>query len=148
MRLYSKTGATQVDDPEYGTFAPGASGAFDGLPDGMYAKLFGRPDWESEDQRTLRLAGEELEKLRDPAELLKAMKEMGANQNALVQAIAQAIGLVPSTPSDMVAPETSASTAAPAETPAEAPPEEPASAPVKSTRGRSKAAAQPATPAE
>jgi hypothetical protein len=97
MRLYTTTGAAQVDDPEYGTFKAGANGAFDGLPDGMYAKLHGRPGWENDPERELRVAREELDKFRDPAELLKAVKELGANQGMLATALASALGLAPAT---------------------------------------------------
>lgn len=98
MRLYSKTGATLIDAPE-GKFTPNAHGAFDGLPDRVYADLHGRPDWESQDERDLRLAREEIDRFRDPAELLKAVKELGANQGLLTQALSTALGLVPATPS-------------------------------------------------
>lgn len=95
MRLYSKTGAAQVDDPEYGSFVPDAGGAFDGLPDGMYAKLHGRPGWESEDERALRLASEELERFRDPATLLAEVRRMAEGQGAVTSLLAQALGLTP-----------------------------------------------------
>jgi hypothetical protein len=95
MRLYSKTGATQVDDPEFGSFVPDASGAFDGLPDGMFAKLHGRPGWESEDERALRLAAEELERFRDPATLLAEVRRMTEGQGAVASLLAQALGLTP-----------------------------------------------------
>lgn len=93
MRLYTTTGAAQVDDPEYGTFKADANGAFDGLPDAMYAKLHGRPGWENDPERELRITKEELDRFRDPAELLKAVKELGANQGVLASAIATALGL-------------------------------------------------------
>jgi hypothetical protein len=94
MRLYTTTGASQVDDPEFGTFTADANGAFDGLPDAMYAKLHGRPGWENDPERELRITREELDRFRDPAELLKAVKELGANQGVLASAIASALGLV------------------------------------------------------
>lgn len=93
MRLYTTTGASQVDDPEFGTFKADANGAFDGLPDAMYAKLHGRPGWENDPERELRITREELDRFRDPAELLKAVKELGANQGVLASAIASALGL-------------------------------------------------------
>ena len=93
MRLYTTTGATQVDDPEYGTFTADANGAFDGLPDAMYAKLHGFPGWENDAEREMRITTEELDRFRDPAELLKAVKELGANQGILTAAIASALGL-------------------------------------------------------
>jgi hypothetical protein len=137
MRLYNKRDATQFDDPEHGTFAAGPTGAFDGLPDAMYAKLYGRPDWESEAQREQRMSQEELDKFRDPAELLKAVKEMGANQSALAVALASALGLG-KTPDPPVAPVVPAS--APVDAPpVKAEPEAPAAEP--KSRGRGKSAA-------
>lgn len=95
MRLYTKTGATQVDDPEYGTFSPDVNGAFDGLPDGMYAKLHGRPGWENEAERVARLAAEQLEKMRDPATMLAELQKMSSGQGALTALLAQALGVAP-----------------------------------------------------
>lgn len=93
MRLYNTEGAAQVDDPEYGTFKPGETGAFDGLPDGMYAKLHGRPGWENEAERTARLAAEQMEKLRDPATMLAELQKMTAGQGELAQLLANALGV-------------------------------------------------------
>lgn len=95
MRLYTKTGATQIGmHPVYGgPFTPNANGAFDGLPEGLFAELHGRPGWETEDERAHRLATEELDRFRDPAELLKAVRELGANQGLLTQTLAAALGL-------------------------------------------------------
>lgn len=93
MRLYTTTGASQVDDPEFGTFKAGANGAFDGLPDAMYAKLHGRPGWENDPERELRITKEELDRFRDPAELLKAVKELSANQGVFAAALATALGV-------------------------------------------------------
>jgi hypothetical protein len=136
MRLYTKTGAVQIDDPEYGTFTAAANGAFDGLPDGMYAKLHGRPGWESDQERELRVAKEELDRFRDPAELLKAVKELGANQSVLTTALAAALGLTQGAPA-AAASETPAATPVPAEAPtADAPTPE-----AKPPRGRKGAAA-------
>jgi hypothetical protein len=102
MRLYTKTGASQVDDPEFGSFKADANGAFDGLPDAMYAKLHGRPGWENDQERELRMASEELERFRDPASLLAAVKELSANQGVLATALAQALGLAPAAPAAVV----------------------------------------------
>ena len=104
MRLYTKTGASQVDDPEFGSFKADAVGAFDGLPDAMYAKLHGRPGWENDAERELRMASEELERFRDPASLLAAVKELSANQGVLATALAQALGLAPAAPAAVVPP--------------------------------------------
>lgn len=98
MRLYTTTGATQFDDPEHGTFKADENGAFNGLPDAMYEKLHGFPGWENDAERELRITKEELDRFRDPAELLKAVKELGANQGVLASAIATALGLTQQPP--------------------------------------------------
>ena len=94
MRLYTKTGATQVDDPDFGTFTPDKNGAFE-FPDAMAVKLHGRPGWETEESRTARIAAEELDRLRDPATLLAELRKMGEGQGALTQLMAHALGMVP-----------------------------------------------------
>jgi hypothetical protein len=116
MRLYTTTGATQVDDPEFGTFKADANGAFNGLPDAMYAKLHGRPGWENDPERELRITKEELDRFRDPAELLKAVKELSANQGVFASALAQALGIVqaPAPAADAVSIEVPAQAEAPA----------------------------------
>lgn len=123
MRLYTKTGASQVDDPEFGSFKADAVGAFDGLPDAMYAKLHGRPGWENDAERELRMASEELERFRDPASLLAAVKELSANQGVLATALAQALGLA--TPAAVVSPPPAPAASAVAPPPAPAPVVEP-----------------------
>lgn len=90
MRLYNTEGATQVDDPEFGTIKPDATGAFNGLPDPMYAKLFGRPGWENDEQRAARLVAEQQEKLRDPATMLAELQKMTASQGELTAILANA----------------------------------------------------------
>lgn len=118
MRLYTTTGASQVDDPEFGTFKADANGAFDGLPDGMYAKLHGRPGWENDPERELRITREELDRFRDPAELLKAVKELGANQGVLAAALAQALGIAQApAPTDPATPASETSADAQTQTP-------------------------------
>lgn len=136
MRLYSKTGATRIDGP-LGSFTPGPDGAFDGLPDAVYADLHGRPDWENEAERTARLAAEQLEKLRDPATMLAELQKMTAGQGALATLLANALG------AGQAQPESPASEATPADStpPADDPPA-PAAA-VKSSRTSKKAAAAP-----
>ena len=142
MRLYNTEGAAQVDDPEYGTFRPDASGAFDGLPDGMYAKLHGRPGWENEAQRAARLAAEQMEKLRDPATMLAELQKMTAGQGALASLLANALGVSKSAEAEAPAAPAPA-TAAPADVPTETP----APAPAKPRgRGKAAAAASPSTP--
>lgn len=92
MRLYNKAGDCPQIDDELGSFTPGSDGAFE-LPDPVAAKLHNRPGWETEAQRAGRLATEELEKFRDPATLLAAVREMSSNQGLLAQALAGALGL-------------------------------------------------------
>lgn len=99
MRLYTKTGATQVDDPEYGTFTPDKNGAYE-FPDAMAVKLHGRPGWETEEARTARIASEELDRLRDPATLLAELRKMGEGQGALTQLMAHALGMAPAAAAD------------------------------------------------
>jgi len=144
MRLYSKTGATQVDDPEFGSFTPDATGAFDGLPDAMYAKLHGRPGWESEDERALRLAAEELDRLRDPATLLAELRRMSEGQGAVTSLLAQALGVAP--PATEV-PSGVATDTEPAQPKGESEPKPPAETAAKSssTRGRGGRTAKSAT---
>lgn len=155
MRLYTTTGAAQVDDPEYGTFTADANGAFDGLPDEMYAKLHGRPGWENDAERERRITTEELDRFRDPAELLKAVKELGANQGVLASAIATALGLTqqPAAKAEVPAPVQDAVPASPAvasEPAAEAPKDEGESSeePDKSSADEPKPPAETPAPAK
>lgn len=106
MRLYTLTGATRVDDPEHGSFTADDNGAFE-FPNDLSAHLHshhidGKPAWETDAERDVRLHAEELERLRDPATLARLL------QAALV----------------------GAQPAAPAQAPAEAPPAETPAAPV------------------
>jgi hypothetical protein len=80
MRLYTRTGATSIDDPEYGHFDADDSGAFD-LPEDMAERLRrfhhgARPSWETDIERQYRLAYEELERRKDPATLLAAVEQL------------------------------------------------------------------------
>lgn len=80
MRLYSRTGATALDDPEYGHFDAGPSGGFD-LPDDLSDRLHGfhvagQPMWETDVERQHRLINEELERRKDPATLLAAVEQL------------------------------------------------------------------------
>jgi hypothetical protein len=91
MRLYSRTGATRLDDSEYGTFEPDAQGGFD-FPDEVSDRLHpfhlgGKPMWETDVERQNRLMNEELERRKDPTTLLSAVEQ-------LVKA-AQAVSQVP-----------------------------------------------------
>jgi len=138
MRLYTKTGATQVDDPQYGTFTPDDNGAFE-FPDPLGAKLHGRPEWETEDVRATRIATEELDRLRDPATLLAELRKMSEGQGAVTSLLAQALGLAPAAEASAVTPQVE--TPGPdgnAETPAEP------AVKATSTRGRGGRAAKSA----
>jgi hypothetical protein len=80
MRLYSRTGATALDDPEYGHFEPNADGGFD-FPDDLSDRLHqfafrGTPMWETDVERQERLLNEELERRRDPATLMDAVQQL------------------------------------------------------------------------
>jgi hypothetical protein len=147
MRLYNTEGATQVDDPDFGTFKPDANGAFDGLPDPMYAKLHGRPGWENEAERAARLAAEQMEKLRDPATMLAELQKMTAGQGALASLLATALGVGQAQSADApTAPAPAVAEVPPVEPVAKSDePEQPAPAPAKSSRASKKAAATPPT---
>lgn len=81
MRLYSRMNATAHDDPEYGHFTPVTDdGGFD-FPDDMAERtrrfhVRGKPAWESEDERALRLHGEEAARRRDPESLYNAVADI------------------------------------------------------------------------
>jgi hypothetical protein len=87
MRLYTRTGATALDDPEYGHFDADDQGAFD-FPDDVSDRLrrfhvAGQPAWEDDIERQNRLIGEEMERRKDPATLLEAVEQiMKAAQTA------------------------------------------------------------------
>jgi hypothetical protein len=80
MRLYTRTGATALDDPEYGHFDADEQGGFD-LPEELSDRLHsfhlaGRPAWETDIERQRRLINEELERRKDPATLLDAVEQI------------------------------------------------------------------------
>lgn len=86
MRLYSRTGATALDDPAHGHFEPGPDGAFD-LPDELAGRLHGfctrgQPAWETDVERQRRLVAEEIERRKDPATLLDAVQQLVAAAQA------------------------------------------------------------------
>jgi hypothetical protein len=94
MRLYTRTGATALDDPEYGHFDANPDGSFD-LPEDLSDRLHGfhlagRPAWETDVERQRRLIGEELERRKDPATLLSAVEQ--------IMKAAQATQVVPAEP--------------------------------------------------
>lgn len=79
-RLYSRMNAGAIDDPEYGHFEPDPGhGGFD-LPDELSDRISGfhhrgKPAWETGEQRSDRLHGEDLDRRRDPAMLYDAVGE-------------------------------------------------------------------------
>ena len=80
MRLYSRTGATALDHPEYGHFDANADGGFD-FPNELSDRLHGfcvngQPLWETDVERQHRLISEELERRKDPATLLGAVEQL------------------------------------------------------------------------
>lgn len=113
MRLYTRTGATAVDDPEFGTFEADEEGGFD-LPDDLSERLIrfhidGRPAWETDTERQNRLIAEELERRKDPATLLEAVQQLVAAAQALPAsppAASQAAGDVTVTTETVIPPAT------------------------------------------
>lgn len=80
MRLYTRTGATALDDSEFGHFDANDDGGFD-FPDPLSDKLHrfhagGQPMWETDIERQQRLIAEELERRRDPATLMEAVQQL------------------------------------------------------------------------
>jgi hypothetical protein len=103
MRLYTRTGATTLDDPEYGHFDASPDGAFD-LPEELSDRLNGfhvggRPMWESDIERQRRLVSEEMERRKDPATLLAAVEQiMMAAKATVVSAVEPVPTPAPATP--------------------------------------------------
>ncbi|MGW2371667.1 hypothetical protein [Kitasatospora sp. NPDC001683] len=76
MRLYSRTGATALDDPRHGRIeADPSHGGFD-LPEELAEELRGFPAWETDVERQQRLVIEEIERRKDPATLLDAVQQL------------------------------------------------------------------------
>lgn len=89
MRLYSRTGASALDDPEYGHFEAGPGGGFD-LPDDLSDRLHsfhlaGQPMWETDVERQHRLIAEEAARRQDPATLLAAVEQLVSAAKATEQ---------------------------------------------------------------
>lgn len=80
-RLYSRMTAAAVDDPEFGHYDVSPEhGGFD-FPDELSDRLHrfhhrGTPAWETEDERTRRLHGEEAARRRDPESLYNAVEKI------------------------------------------------------------------------
>jgi hypothetical protein len=80
MRLYTRTGATALDDPEYGRFDAATDGGFD-FPDDLSDRLYrfhidGKPAWETDIDRQARVMAEEMERRRDPATLMSLVEQL------------------------------------------------------------------------
>lgn len=94
MRLYTLTGATQVDDPVHGTFEAGPDGEFyfpDELSDHLHSHhIDGQPAWETDAERVERLRAKQLEEMRDPATLLAAVQALASHQADLAAAVVKA----------------------------------------------------------
>ena len=80
MRLYSRTGQTVLNDPEYGTFEVDPNGGFE-FPEDLGERVHafhigGKPAWETDVERQRRLAQEELDRRRDPATLMDAVQQL------------------------------------------------------------------------
>lgn len=95
MRLYSRTGATVLTDPEYGTFEGDENGAFE-FPDDLAERLrrfhVGKqPMWEDDIERQRRLMDEELERAKDPATLLGVVQQLAQLFQGATAAAAPAV---------------------------------------------------------
>lgn len=82
MRLYSRTGAVALDDPDHGHFDADDQGGFD-FPEPLSERLrrFHAPSgplWESEAERQQRLVGEERARSQDPGVMLALMQRLVA----------------------------------------------------------------------
>jgi hypothetical protein len=80
MRLFTRIGATVVDDPQFGRFEGDKDGGFD-LPDELGQRQHGfhtggQPAWETDIERQNRLIAEELDRRKDPATLLSAVEQL------------------------------------------------------------------------
>jgi hypothetical protein len=81
MRLYTRTGATALTDPETGVvYEADEQGGFN-FPDDLSDKLHrfavrGQPMWETDIERQRRVMNEELERRKDPATLLTAVEQI------------------------------------------------------------------------
>jgi hypothetical protein len=134
MRLYTRTGATQVSAGG-NVYTADTDGAFE-FPQDVGAEVHafhvdGKPAWEDDAERAARLAAEQMEKLRDPATMLAELQKMTAGQGALTALLANALGAAAGSPAVSEADSSSE------------PPSEPAPAPVAKTSRTRKAATSP-----
>ena len=79
--LYSRRSAVAHDDAQYGHFEARSKNHDFDFPDELSDRLKtfchrGKPDWETEDERALRLHGEDLDRRRDPAALYDAVGDV------------------------------------------------------------------------
>lgn len=79
-KLYSRTGATAHQDPEYGRFEPDGDSGFT-FPDDLSDRLLRqhvhkKPMWEDEEMRSERMHQEAEQRQRDPAVLYAAVSEL------------------------------------------------------------------------
>jgi hypothetical protein len=101
MRLYPRGAPrTVIDDPVWGHFEADEHGGFD-LPDEMSDEQHsfhhrGKPAWENDDERSVRLHGEDLDRRRDPAALYDAVGDV----TALFRQIGSALSASAATPSE------------------------------------------------
>ena len=80
MRLYSRTGAVALDDPEFGHFDADDNDAFD-FPEPLSDRLHrfhvnGAPLWESDAERQQRTAAEDRARAQDPAVMHSLMQRL------------------------------------------------------------------------
>lgn len=80
MRLYSRTGAVALDDPEFGHYDADDSGGFD-FPEPLSDRLHrfhvgGAPLWESDAERQQRVAAEDRARAQDPAVMHDLMQRL------------------------------------------------------------------------
>jgi hypothetical protein len=110
MQIYSRTGAVALADPEYGQFAADDDGGFD-LPEDLAVRMLsfhgpgGKPAWETDIQRQARTSAEELDRIRDPATMYAAVRQ-------LVDAATAASALAAPAPAPKAARATAAAAAA------------------------------------
>lgn len=90
MRLYTRTGATALTDPEYGMFEADEQGGFE-FPDDLGERLHRfhlakQPLWEDEEQRHQRVVNEEMDRAKDPATLLAVVQQLAMLAKAAIPA--------------------------------------------------------------
>lgn len=99
MRLYTRTGATALNDPEYGGFEADDQGGFE-LPDDLAERLLRfhigkQPLWEDEEQRHTRGVEEEMARAKDPATLLAVVQQLAMLAKAAIPVQAAASAVAP-----------------------------------------------------